>query len=88
MVRVFCIFPWKVDGDSYQIDVRFVRVIEFQYDIGKLPEDLVVPGHVGREDAPYDAFPYGSVGRWVQGRQDVAFQSFEDAKGHRAMVIL
>ena len=72
---------------TYQINMRFVRVIKFRYGVGELCEDLVVPGHVRGEDAPYDTFPYGPVGRWVQGRQDVAFRSLEDAKGHRAMMI-
>lgn len=61
---------------AYQIYVRLVSVIEFGSDISELAEDLIVPGHVGRQDASYDALAHYSVRRIVQGREDVALGRF------------
>jgi len=33
---------------NYQIYVRLAGVIEFGSNVGKLAEDLIMPGHVGR----------------------------------------
>lgn len=73
---------------DYQIYVRLAGVIEFGDDVSELAKDLVVTGHVGRQDAPYDALAHYSVRRIVQGREDVALGRLQDPKCHGAMMIL
>lgn len=73
---------------NYQIYVRLAGVIEFGSDVGELAEYLVVPGHVGRQYAPYDALAHYPVRRIVQGREDIALGRLEDSERHGAMVIL
>lgn len=68
--------------------MRSAGIIEFGNDVGELAEDLVVPGHVGRQDASYDTLANYSVRRIVQGREDVALGRLQDPKRHGAMVIL
>jgi len=68
--------------------VRSAGVIEFGSDVDELAEDLVVPGHVGRQDAPYDSLANYSVRRIVQGREDVALGRLQDPKRHRTVMIL
>lgn len=50
---------------DYQVYVRLVGVIEFGNDVGELAEDLVVPGHIGGQDAPYDPLAHYSIRRIV-----------------------
>jgi len=68
--------------------VRLAGVIEFGNDVGELSEDLVVPGHVGGQDAPYDALAHYSVGGIIQGRENVALGRLQDPKGHGAVMVL
>ena len=66
----------------------FVGVIEVGHGVGELCEYLVVACHVGGEDAAYNALADRAKGGRVEGRQYVALGRLEDAKRHRAVVIL
>lgn len=68
--------------------MRLAGVIEFGSGIDELGKDLVVPGHVGRQDAPYDALAHYSVRRIVQGREDVALGRLQNPKCHGTVMIL
>lgn len=72
---------------NYQIYVRLAGVIEFGNDVGELAENLVVPGHVGGQDASDDALAHYSVCGIIKGCEDVALRRLQHPERHRAVVI-
>lgn len=68
--------------------MRLAGVIEFGNGVGELAENLVVPGHVGGQDAPDDALAHYSVRGIVEAREYVALRRFQHPKRHRAVVVL
>lgn len=68
--------------------MRLIGVIELGNDVGELAEDLVVPGHIGGQDTPYDPLAHYSVRGIVQRRKDVALGRLQDPKRHGTVMIL
>jgi hypothetical protein len=72
---------------TYQIDVGSIVVIKDGGDLIELVEDLVVTGHVGRQNAADDSLADAFVDVGREGSENVGRRIFQNVERHRAVVI-
>ena len=73
---------------SHQINMDRLREVELVDDLAELSDDLVVPGHVGGQDAADDALARAPLLVGAEARQHVGGRLAEDGERHRAVVVL
>lgn len=80
-------FPPTHVSHTYQIDVGSIVVIKDGGDLIELVEDLVVTGHVGRQNAADDSLADAFVDVGREGSENVGRRIFQNVERHRAVVI-